>query len=166
MASKKTWIWIIVACLGMGVMALFGLAATGVYFVASHIETDRVSSAEALRAFDAARAAFKEQQPLFELDSKERPRPVRALRDIPSSPSRPDDLWILAWDPDEGRILKISLPFWMLRLGRRNIDVHHDESGFDLEDLDLDVEELERIGPALVFDLRAPEGERVLVWTR
>jgi hypothetical protein len=165
-AAKKTWIWIIVACLGLGVMSLFGLAAAGVYFAASHIDTERVSSAEALRAFDQAREEFREQKPLFELDNYENPRPTRVLREIPTSPTRPEDLWIMAWDPDEGRILKISLPFWMLRLGRRNIDVHHDESGFDLKDLDLDVAELERIGPTLVFDLRAPEGERVLVWTR
>jgi len=165
-ASKKTWIWIIVACLGMGVMSLFGLAAAGVYFVASHIDTERVSSAEAMRAFDDARAEFKEMKPLFELDNSERAQPTRVLREIPSGTTRPDDLWIMAWDPDDGRMLKISLPFWMLRMGRRNLDVHHDETGFDLEDLDLDVEELERIGPTLVFDLRAPEGERVLVWTR
>jgi hypothetical protein len=38
--------------------------------------------------------------------------------------------------------------------------------GFDLKELDLDVKELRRIGPALVHDFRDTSGERVLIWTQ
>jgi hypothetical protein len=61
--------------------------------------------------------------------------------------------------------VKISLPFWLLRMGRRKIDVGKD-AGFDLDRLNLDVNELERIGSMLVFEHRAPSGERVLIWTQ
>ena len=47
MASKKTWIWIIVTCLAVCVVALLAVAAFGVYFVASHIDTTRTTSADA-----------------------------------------------------------------------------------------------------------------------
>ncbi len=50
-------------------------------------------------------------------------------------------------------------------MGRRKINIDSG-SGFDLDRLDLDVKELERVGPLLLFDYRAAAGERVLVWTR
>jgi hypothetical protein len=36
----------------------------------------------------------------------------------------------------------------------------------DLEDLRLTVEDLERFGSILILDHRAPDGERVLVWSQ
>lgn len=165
MASKKTWIWIVVACLGLVILAMAGVAGLGIYFVASHISTGRTSDADALRTFDEIRAEFKESTPLFEIDSHEMPRVTRDLASLPTSERKPENLWILAWDPTDERLSKISLPFWMLRLGRDNIDIRHD-SGFDLEQLDLDVNELERVGPQLVFDLKTADGERVLIWTK
>ncbi len=153
------------ACFGLTVLAMAAVAGLGLYFVASHISTDRTSSADALRTFDEVRAEFKNAQPLFELDSDETPRPTRAITELPTSDRRPEQLVILAWDPDDERLAKISLPFWMLRLGRQNIDIQND-SGFDLDELDLNVDELERVGPILVFDFRTSDGERVLIWTR
>jgi hypothetical protein len=60
----------------------------------------------------------------------------------------------------------MSLPLWLLRLGHQHAVVAGDDGrGFDLERLDLDADELARIGPTLVFDLRNRDGVRVLVWT-
>lgn len=165
MAARRTWIWIIVACLGVIVLGLFAIAGVGIYFVASHIDTDRVSAPEAMRQFDEARAVFKDQKPLFELDKEERPRPTRPLQDLPRSSVRPQLLTVMAWDADDERIVRISVPFWLLRMGGRQIDIN-DGNGFDLNDLHLDVRDLERIGPILVFDYRSASGERVLVWTK
>ena len=53
----------------------------------------------------------------------------------------------------------------MLRVGHRKIDFLH-EGGLDVEELNLDADQLERIGPALVLDYRAPTGARVLIWTQ
>jgi hypothetical protein len=36
----------------------------------------------------------------------------------------------------------------------------------DLEDLRLTVEDLERYGPTLIVDHKAPDGDRVLVWSK
>jgi hypothetical protein len=165
MATAKTWIWIIVGFVAVCVVGLFAIAGAGVYFVASHIDTERASSVDAMQAFDDARAAFKDQQPLFELDDNERPHMLRDPSDLPSSSVRPKELVIMAWDSDEERLIKLALPFWLLRLGGREIEIN-DGHGFDLNRLDLDVEELERIGPTLVFDYRDSSGERVLLWTQ
>lgn len=165
MATRKTWIWIVVGCLAVCVIGLLAIAGAGVYFVASHIDTEPASSTEALRAFDEAREVFKDQQPLFELDSDERPHELRNPADLPTSSIRPRDLVILAWDADEERLVRFALPFWLLRLGGRQVEIN-DGHGFDLDRLHLDVDELERIGPVLVFDYRASTGERVLLWTQ
>jgi hypothetical protein len=166
MASRRKWIWIIVAVCSVMLIALFVIAGVGVYFVSQNIHASRSSSTDAVRAFEEVRMKFKEQRPLFELDSAHNPRVARSTSDIPTSPNKPEHLWILAWDTDEERLVKVSLPFWLLRMGKRKVDLFNSDSGFDLERLQLDVQELERIGPALVFDFRAKSGERVLVWTQ
>jgi hypothetical protein len=163
MASRKTWVWILVGILSLGLVALVVIAAASVYFVTRHISTERSTTAEALRAFDTVHAAFPNQKPLYVLDSADQPAVVRPLKEIPSSATRPEHLRVLAWDPDEERLVKISLPFWILRIHGAKMDIAKE---FDLEHLDLDGAELERIGPALLVDFRDREGARVLLWTQ
>ena len=165
MATRKTWLWILAGVFGLGVIAMIVIAGAGVYFVSQHIDAARSTGPDALRAFDSARKGFKDP-PLFELDQSDRVRITRRLKDLPSSRSKPGHLWILAWDPQDERLVKVSLPFWVLRLGRRKIDFTTGGRSFDLEQLNLDVAELERIGPVLIVDHRVPSGERVLIWTQ
>jgi hypothetical protein len=86
--------------------------------------------------------------------------------DLPTSTSKPESLWLLAWDPDDERLVKVSLPFWMLSVGRKKMEIGGEGREFDFEQLNLDPQELERIGPALVFDFRERDGARVLLWTQ
>jgi hypothetical protein len=166
MATRKTWIWVIVITLSVCVVGMLAVAGAGVYFVASHIDTRQASSSEAFQEFDRARAAFKAQKPLFELDQRERPRLTQEVASLPTAAARPEYLWILAYDPDrEGRIVKVNLPFWLLRFGKNKIQLDNDH-GFDLGRLNIDVHDLERIGPMLLIDYQSTSGERVLVWTR
>ena len=166
MSSRKTWIWIVVGCLGTGVVVLLAVAGAGVYFVAHHIHSERSTATDALGAFDAATTRFRNQRPLYEVDSAEEPRLARPLAELPTASDEPDALWILAWDPDDERLVRVSLPFWMLGVGQAKMKLAGSESGFDLNRLNLDTSELRRIGPALVFDFRGREGVRVLLWTQ
>lgn len=163
MASKRTWLWILGGAVAICVLGLVVLAGAGMYFISQHVATERSTGADAIRAFDAARKGHKD--PLFEIDRADHIKLTRPLTDIPSSPTRPQHLWILAWDPDDERLVRLSLPFWLLKMGKRKIDIMQDD-GFSLDRLNLDMKELERIGPALVVDYRTPSGERVLVWTQ
>jgi hypothetical protein len=166
MASTKTWIWIIAAFLGVCVLVLFAIAGTGVYFVSQHIDARHTSSVEAMHEFEAARNAFKGKQPLLELDRLGHPRQVTRTESMPTSPVRPIDMVILAWNPDRGRVVRVSLPFWLLHIGRRKVDILDNSNGFDIDRLNIDVGELERIGPAFVLDYVTMTGERVLIWTQ
>jgi hypothetical protein len=166
MATAKTWLWILLGFFGVCILGLLLVAGAGVYFVSHHIAVRQTTSPAALRTFDEARATFKTQTPILELDSFERPRQTRRIADLPTSPNRPSNLYVLAWNPTDGRMARVTLPFWLLRLGRRKIDFMDSRQGFNFERLNLDIPELERIGPMLVLDFRSSNGERVLIWTQ
>jgi hypothetical protein len=163
--TAKHWLWIIAGFIAMCVLGLVLVAGAGVYFVSHHIGVQQTTSAAALRQLDDARARFKNADPLIEIDALERPHVVHPFSTLPSSATRPATLHVLAWDPDERRLARIALPFWVLRLGRRKMELLPD-AGVTFDELNLDVEELERIGPALVLDYRRPAGSRVLIWTQ
>jgi hypothetical protein len=164
MASRRTWVWVVVGVCGVGLLGLILLAGAGVYLVTRHVSTERSTSAEAMRAFDAVKASFKDQKPLYELDNAERPTMTRPLSELPTSNEKPEHLRMLAWDPDDERLIRIMLPFWILRMHKAKMNLG--DTSFELEHLDLDGAELERIGPALVFDYRGHDGARVLLWTQ
>jgi len=165
MPKRKTWVWILVSIAGVSFIAIVGIAIAGIMFVTRHVTTTRATGADAERAFDAAKSQFKDPRPLIELDQVERPRLSRPLSDLATSSTKPQYLWVLVFDYRDERLVKVSLPFWLLRMGRRKIDLGGDH-GFDLDRLNLDVNELERIGPVMLLDHRSSSGERVLVWTQ
>jgi hypothetical protein len=166
MASRKTWVWVFVGLTVAAVAGLVAVAAAGVYFVTRHISTEETTGAEAIRAFDTVRVTFKGERPLYELDAAEQPRVTRPLQSLPTSTDAPRHLRILAWDPDEQRLIRVALPFWMLRVGKQTLHISPQDAALDLSRLGLDIAELERIGPALVYDMRHEDGARVLLWTQ
>ena len=168
MATRKTWLWIILGFVGVCVVALIALAGAGIYFVSRHVTTRQVASAEeAQKAFDQVLATFTKTTPLFEMDSTEHVRATQSLADMPTSAIRPDQMWVLAWDPDKDRLVNVSLPFWILKLGRRKVDVmSRGDRFFDFGRLNVDMGDLQRVGPLVVMDFRSRGGERVLIWTR
>jgi hypothetical protein len=162
--SRKTWLWILVAVVGFGVLCIVGLAGFGMYFVSNHVHAGRATTADAFRAIDEAKAKFQTEKPVYELDKTEHPRQVRNFSDMPTSATKTNNVWVLAWDPDRERLVRLSLPFWVLKLGRQKIDVT--SGGFDFQRLQLDINELQRVGPVLLFDFRSPNGDRVVIWTQ
>ena len=162
--SRRTWLWILVAVLGFGIICIIGVAGAGMYFASKHFKTYRTSTADAIKTLDDARARFKTDQPVFLLDKSDHPRQVRKFEDMPTSKTKTESVYVLAWDPDKERLVRLSLPFWLLRLGRQKIDINTD--GFDFQRLQLDMKELQRVGPVLLFDVRTKSGDRVLIWTQ
>ena len=146
MAGKiKTWIWVVVSMVVVSIVGAVAVAGMGYYFFTKHIDTRVTSSASASVEFEQATAQFTGQKPLIELD--ERGRFLRANPDRPgrADARRPDQLYVLAFDPDDERIVKVTIPFWLLRLkARGTIDFNGGQ--LELEDLKLTVEDLERFG--------------------
>jgi hypothetical protein len=167
MAGKvKTWVWVVVGICVVGFLCVVAVAAAGVYFFSQHIDTREISPTSASREFEEVRARFADQKPLIELDERGhllRSNPDRATS---GNPPRPKDINVLAFDPDDNRLVKVTIPFWLLRLKMRGTTIDFNGSKMDLEDLKLTVEELERFGPTLIVDHKTSSGERVLVWSQ
>jgi hypothetical protein len=161
----KKWVWIVVALAVVCILSLATMAAVGFYFVTKHIETAKATPALAALEFEAVKADFAGQKPLVELDSRGEFLRANTDRPIPAKVTVPEQLHLLAFDPDEGRVVRFRLPFWVLRM---KMDTTIDLNGnrMDLEDLRLSVEDLERYGPTLIVDHKGTDGTRVLVWSR
>lgn len=166
MAPASTWLKILLVVVGLGMLGMCAIAGAGVYFVSQHVNTSTVSAGDALKQFEDARAQFKGQQPLIEIDTNERVTQLRDLADLPAAPAKATTLVIMAWDPNDERIVNLRIPLWVLSLGEQKIDLGVGAESFDLRRLNLDVRDLERIGPALVLDAKAPGGDRALIWTQ
>ena len=162
--SKRTWLWIVLAAFGLCVIFVIVIAGAGLYFVRSHVSTKTSTTAEAFSAFDAARAPFKDVPPVYEVDDRERVKQLRKVAELPDGKTRAQQMQVMVWDADRERLVKVSVPFWVLRMGHQKIDIAN--SPFELERLQLDVKELERVGPVLLLDLRSRGGQRVLIWTQ
>jgi hypothetical protein len=166
MAGKvKAWVWVLLAIVVIGILSVITLAGVGVYFFSRHIETRTASPAVAATAFDRVTMRFTGQKPLIEVDEHGRYLRSNTDRQAPPNVKLPNNLEVMAFDPDDGRIVHIKIPFWLLRMKMRGTTIDFNGNKMNLEDLKLTVEDLERFGPTLVVDHRSPAGERVLVWS-
>ena len=163
--AVKTWLKITLVVAALGMLGMCAIAGAGIYFVSKHVQTTPVSSSSAIKQFDDALARFKDQKPLIEIDSHERVRRTRDISGLPTAATKATNFVIKAWDPDEGRIVNLSIPIWILAMGKRNVDLGLGHDGFDLRRLNLDFKDIERIGPVLLIDVHTRTGERVLIWT-
>ena len=167
MAVKlKTWIWVIVGVAAVGILCVIAMAAAGIYYFTQNIEARKATPATAAAEFDSVRSRFHGQRPLIELDERGRFLRSHTDRPAPANPRRPEALYVLAFDPDDEGLVKVTVPFWLLRLKMRNTRVDLGGGSMDLEDLKLSVEDLERFGPTLILDQTNSGGDRVLVWSQ
>ena len=167
MAGKvKTWVWVLIGGAAICILGLVAIAAVGFYFVSQHIETKPATAADAASEFEAVKAGFVGQKPLIELDHNGRFLRSHTDRPAPAHAAVPNDLHLLAFDPSDGRIVRFSIPFWLLRRRPGNATIDLNGNRMDLEDLRLTIEDLERYGPAVIVDHSAPDGQRILVWSK
>lgn len=165
MAGKvKAWVWIVIAVVVCGILGVITLAGAGLWFVKSHVDIRTTTVAAATEDFQAVRQRFATQKPLIELD--EHGTFLRANTDRPAGTRPPQTLNVMAFDPDEQKVVRVELPFWLLRLksGGTRFDVGR--SNVDLARMRITVEDLERYGPILILDQKDTDGSRVLVWSQ
>jgi hypothetical protein len=167
MAGKvRTWIWVVVAIVVIGILGIIAMAGVGIYFFSQHVETRIESPVGASRQFEQVNRRFSGQKPLIELDEHGRYLRSDTERQAPAGAKTPEALHVMAFNPEDGRIVRVDIPFWLLRLKLRGSSIDFNGQRMDLEDLKLSVEDLERYGPALIVDHRASSGQRVLVWSQ
>ena len=163
--KKRTWVAIVVAILIIIVMGGIVLVGSAAFYIRRHISTQFVDDSVAVTEFERARARFTGQQPLIELRDE---HDAVVHRRIGSSSTELRTLRVLAFDARAGKLVRVSVPFWLLRMmpGKR-FNLGRDQGiDFDTDRMHLTVEDLERAGPGLVLDGKDPRGGGlVLVWT-
>jgi hypothetical protein len=167
MAGKvKTWVWVVLGIVVIGVLCVVAMAGVGLYYFSQHVQTSAASSVNAARDFDQVKARFEGQKPLVELDEHGRYLRSNTDRTPPPNAKPPESINVMAFDPREGRIVRLSIPFWLVRMKMRGATIDLNGRHMDLEDLRVTAEDLERFGPTLIVDHKNADGERVLVWSQ
>jgi hypothetical protein len=159
--------WAIGGCLValVGAVGLTVLAASCAVMVRRQVDVREGQQAETFdREAEAILARLGDVPPLIE-DTPTGPRLSPGnleRRKALAGQKRPEALWVLVWAEDEQKIVRLSLPFWLLRMSPRDIDINVDD--VDLGKLRLSVDDIERAGPGPLL-VRDDEHSRVLVWT-
>lgn len=166
MAVKlKTWVWVALGLAAVGILFVIAVAGAGFYYFTQHIDRSTASAATAQQEFDVVRARFKGQRPLIELDSRGNFLRSNTDRPSPDGTKRPESLHVMAFDPDDGGLVKLTVPFWLIRM-KMNDSIQLGGNNMTLEELKLTVADLDRLGPSLVLDQANEGGDRVLVWSQ
>jgi hypothetical protein len=162
----KTWIWVVIGIVAVCILFVIAMAGAGIYFVSQNFETRTATAESAADEFDAVRAKFAGQKALIELDERGNFVKANTGREGTPGAGRPETLYVMAYDPDDGGLVKVSIPFWLLRMKANNARIDLGGNRMELEDLKLTIEDLDRLGPTLVLDQRNEGGDRVLVWSQ
>src|SRR5207247_2436437 len=110
--TKRTWIAIVLAALAIVVILGIAVVGSAAFWFRRHINTEMTSTESANVELDNTRARFSGQLPLVEV--RESDRPIIHARTVPSTREL-QSLRILAYDPQEGKLVRVTLPFWLLR---------------------------------------------------
>ena len=166
-SSRKTWISILIAAVIIVCMLAAAVVGGTMFFIYRHVDARFTSETTAKEEFAAARARFQGQQPLIEIRRNDEAVLHRDLiQGTPRSDRKLAALRVLAYDDAAGKIVHVSIPFWLLRMvPSHNLSFLNDE-GIDIDTrrVRLTIEDLERRGPGLILDQK-DRHQQVLVWT-
>jgi hypothetical protein len=137
--------------------------AVGVWtFIAwDWVTTGHAPPGEAALAFETARRAHAEEQPVVAIEGG-----AVIRRPLPAEPrDAPSDLLVLVYHRPTERLIRAEVPFWFLRMKGPASERMLRGAGIDLAEFGLTVDDLVRYGPSVVFDGTRGE-DRVLLVTR
>lgn len=164
MAGTKKSLW---KRLLMGVVIVAtGAIGASTVMLTSWSDVSDVDATQAAAAFDAAITEAGGGPAYIEIGESVTSHPELegpAAVDV-------DALHLLTWRPGDGELREVRFPFWFVRMktsGSLNLGTLTALLVGDWENLDLQVsvDQLERLGQALVLDHVREDGSRVLLWT-
>jgi hypothetical protein len=169
MADKKKTILAILGAAFLIVIIFAVLAiASLAYFIRTHVSAGDASNATAVEEIARMRERYAGQTPMIEKragsDEWDDDRFV-IHRPEPGATAAPVQmLRVLAYNSHDERILRASIPFWILRLAPNGHFNILDTADIDMRRSHLSIEDLEHHGPGLIIDTEDARGSRVLVW--
>lgn len=163
--KRRTWIYVVVGILISLFVIGIALIGSAIFYVRRHVSAQFVAAETAAPEFERARSQFAGQEPLIELRGD---HDAVVHRRTGSSRGELQTLRVLAFDPQAEKLVRVSVPFWLIRMmpGRRLHMGTNEDLDFDTDRLHFTVDDLERAGPGLVIDGISPRGgSRILIWT-
>lgn len=164
--SSRRWLPVLIGVLLVLLVGIGGLVGSCAYLVRKQVHVREQSSAgDYDREAAAVLQRFEGIPPLVEDGTS---GPAVSQKALTLRQQRPDagaltNLHVLVFSRKEGKLVRLSLPFWLLRMapdGRMDINV----DAVDLDKVRLSIEDVERAGPGPLF-IRKNAESRVLVWT-
>jgi hypothetical protein len=165
MASRR-WLPILLGILLVLLIGIGGLVGSCAYLVRKQVQVREQSSpGDYEREAAAVLQRFEGIPPLVEDGAS---GPAISHKALSTRQQRPDagaltNLHVLVFSKKEGKLVRLTLPFWLLRMapdGRMDINV----DSVDLDKVRLSIEDVESAGPGPLF-IRRNGDSRVLVWT-
>lgn len=167
MATKRNWALIVIGIIIFAAIVGVGALVTAGFVIYRQMNVGVVAIESPEEEFAKVRARFAGQTPYIELNETPDGEAVVVHREQERETTMPlGGLHVLAWVPHEKKLLRLTLPFWMLRLtGRHGVQFSSDDRALGGRiRLGVTAEDLERRGPGLILDHTRPRGERVIVW--
>jgi hypothetical protein len=151
--SRILLLLVVAAVLGVGVF---------VYLASNTVTVERADDSEAMRQFQAARAAFGATPPMLEVDAT-----GRVVRH--ASPPSEDvhglrQLRVLVFQAQQRRLIRSDVPFWFVTIKGPALQFALRGTGVDLEGLGVTAADIRRHGPGPILDETRSNGDRILVW--
>ena len=171
MSTKRLPTWVSVVIAAVIIVGILAVAAVGgaAFFIYRHVNTTFTPRENAEIEFTQSRARFDGQQPLIEIRHDDDPIIHRELLRGAASKQKLEALRVLAYDQRERKLVRVSIPFWLLRMApSKNLSFLNDHNinvDVDSERVRLTLDDLERRGPGLLLDSKDRRGSQVLVWT-
>lgn len=147
---------------GVVICLVIVVAGSAVWFFASAYDAVPSDEASASREFEAVRQRLGNEPPVIAIQDRVAVLNRNAPEDVASRELQ--RVQILTWEPDEGRLSRITLPWWLIRIREGSFDVSTGPES-DITRVQVSPEDIERYGPALLIEHTEPDGSRFLVWT-
>ena len=125
-----------------------------------------------------AMAALLETGCIVQITKVADPRPIFQQARLEAGryagrPGRAREVNVLVYEPDEGQLIRVSLPIWLVK----KMEHHVDWDDIDVDDDDaehvrrvlkrrLRMEDIEKAGLGMLVEVDEDDGEQVLVWLK
>ena len=167
MAKKTPWAVIIIGSAAFVLIVVVGLVGVAGYVIYQQFAFKATSASEqsAEAEFERIANRFGNQKPYLVIQEGE---PVISEPKGPASGKRVEAIHILVWNPDDQKLVRLNVPFWLLRMTKGHpirLTTNADPDGEPMF-LKVTADDLERRGPGLILDHKEASGERVLVWAQ
>lgn len=125
-----------------------------------------------------AMAALLETGCIVQITKVADPRPIFQQARLEAGryagrPGRASEVNVLVYEPDEGQLIRVSLPIWLVKKMEHHVD--WDDSDGDGDDAEhvrrvlkrrIRLEDIEKAGLGMLVEVDEEDGEQVLVWLK